>query len=151
MKQVVITKKIMLLTVILFCLPIFVFNAYTQESPLKLEAQSDRVIYGINDEVSVTVLLRNLSDEYLDVVEPAINKRSIQFEIIDPDGKKDKILDIQDSEPQIVRLPPKKRFRFTGKFTPEITGNYQVVVRYYGFGGQVLEAVPLSIFVVNRS
>jgi len=119
--------------------------------PLTIEVKTDRLIYNLNQRVGVIVYIRNMSEEPLKVVEPAIDKRSLRFEISQPNNKKDKLLDIYGLKLKIITLPPKKRLKFTTTFIPEMKGQYEINVRYYGFEEKALVAAPVNVFVVNKS
>ena len=120
----------------------------SEESPLVIQVKTDRMIYRLDDTVTVTIYLRNISDEPLSIVEPAIDKRSLYVEIMQPDGKKDKMIDIYGLMLKTIELPPRKRVRFTATFVPEMIGSFDVKVRYYGFGEEPITASPVRLFVV---
>ena len=124
---------------------------FAQEfDPLVLEARAGKIIYGESDEIVLTIYLRNVSKDPIDIVEPAINSRSLFVEINHPDKRADKLLAIQDNEPEIISLASGKRLKFIARFNPQMSGNYRINVRYSGFAGKTFEAAPISIYVVKH-
>lgn len=119
-------------------------------SSLVFLAKTDRMIYRINQEIIITVYLKNKTQEALDIIEPAIAPESFMFEIISPDGKKDKLLNIYGLKLETLRLYPNKRIKFIVKFFPEIAGNYNVNIKYYGFKNSALNVSNLQVFVVGN-
>ncbi len=128
---------------------LFAQNIFEKPESLKVEAVSERMIYSLGQEVNITVYLKNISEDTLELVEPAIDKRSLNFDITLPNTKKEKLLDIYGLTLETVRLAPKKRLKFTAKFTPESSGNYFIDVRYNGFQNKTLSAITVSVFVVS--
>jgi len=122
------------------------FGAYTG---LLISAETDKMIYQLDDEVTVTVFLKNKTEEPIEIVEPAIDKKSFLFEIILPDGKKDNMLSISGMNLRIIRLYPKKRVKFTTKFLPEMPGNYDINVKYNGYS-EPLVFPAIRVFVVGN-
>jgi len=122
---------------------------FEKNLPLKVQAKSPKMIYRLDEKVIIEVLLRNTGDEPLDIIEPAVDKLSFMVEIVMPDGKKDKLLDIYGLKLENIRLYPKKRVKFVAEFVPEQVGHYQVNVTYNGYSGISLKASPVSVFVVN--
>ena len=127
----------------------YAFDIETDNIPLKIVAGADRMIYPVDQKVSITVYIKNTGEDTVEIVEPAIDKRSFFFEISLPDGKKDKLLDIYGLNLQKIKLPPKKRIKFTASFTPETAGRYRIDVRYFGYKDVTVEAEPLFVHVVN--
>lgn len=127
----------------------YALNVDEENVPLKLLAGTERMIYKIDQKVPITVYLKNIGENPVEIVEPAIDKRSFFFEITFPDGKKDKLLDIYGLSLQKITLPPKKRIKFTASFTPEFSGEYHVEVRYFGYNDATLTAAPVIIHVVK--
>ncbi len=122
---------------------------YGRMKPLKLEVKSARLINEVGKPVEIYIFLRNMIDESLEITEPAIDEKSFKVEITMPDGKKDKLLDIYGLTLKTIRLYPKKRIKFKTEFIPEIAGNYDIKVSYHGFEEEILEAEPITVFVVN--
>ncbi|MBU4305312.1 MAG: hypothetical protein KJ893_06810 [Candidatus Omnitrophica bacterium] len=71
------------------------------------------------------------------------------FEITQPDGKKNKLLAIYGLNLQKIKLPPKKRLKFTASFTPEMSGSYEIEARYYGYQDKTIVSSLFKVFVVN--
>ncbi|MCK4993524.1 MAG: hypothetical protein KAS13_00580 [Candidatus Omnitrophica bacterium] len=124
---------------------------YGRRKSLKLEVKSEKMINVVDKPVVIEIVLRNMIDESLEIVEPAIDTNSFLIEITMPNGKKDKLLDIYGLKLKTIRLYPKKRLKFKTKFIPEITGPYDIEVRYNGFVEEKLEAEIVTVFVVNSS
>ncbi|MCM8813911.1 MAG: hypothetical protein NC924_08270 [Candidatus Omnitrophica bacterium] len=126
-------------------------NALAQYgNEVELTAGTERVIFAVNREVTILVYIRNLSEGAVELLEPAVDKRSLTFEIIDPNGKKDSLLQIYGLELKKIRLLPKKRIKFNARFTPELLGEYTIQVKYLGYEEKVLTALPLTIHVVKE-
>jgi len=146
-------RKILIFVFAVLTLTIMILNlksyVWAQISPLKVDVKLDRMIYVVDQEVVFTIYIRNVSQEAVDVIEPAIDRKSLRIEIIQPDQKKEKLLDIYDADLKQIRLYPKKRLKFKVKFSPELLGKYEIKVQYYGYEGQVLSAPDVSIFVVG--
>ena len=117
--------------------------------PVKIAAGTERMIYKVDEKIPISVYIRNMGEKAVEIVEPAIDKRSFFFEITLPDGKKDKMLDIYGLTLQKITLPPKKRIKFTTTFTPEASGMYRIDVRYSGYNDSVVSAEPLILHVVK--
>jgi len=124
-------------------------SARAQISPLQVEVKVARLIYAVEQEVVLTIYIRNVSQEAVNLIEPAIDRRSLRIEIIQPDHKKEKLLDIYETDLKSIRLYPKKRLKFKAKFSPESLGEYKIKVQYHGYEGQVSLAPVVSIFVVG--
>ncbi len=122
---------------------------YGRRKSLKLEVKSARMINKVDKPVEIYIFLRNMIDEPLEIIEPAIDEKSFMIEITMPDGKKDKLLDIYGLQLKTIRLYPKKRLKFKTEFIPETAGNYDIKVSYNGFLEETLEADPITVFVVN--
>ncbi len=124
-------------------------SIYVREKSLKLEVKSEKMINVVYKPVKINILLKNLIDEAIEIIEPAIDEKSFLIEITMPDGKKDKMLDIYGLKLKTLRLYPKKRIKFKTEFIPEIAGNYDINVTYNGYLEERLQADPVTIFVVN--
>lgn len=138
--------------VILFFLGITMSFAQNLPGPLKslaVEVQSERMINQVNQKVGIIIYLKNTSDEPIEVIEPAIDEKSLMVDIIMPDGRKDKLLDIYGVTLDTIRLYPKKRIKFKTNFIPEQVGNYEIKTRYNGYNNEAIEAIPVNIFVVT--
>jgi hypothetical protein len=115
---------------------------------ISLEAKTDRMIYHVNQQVTITVYIKNKIDDPVELIEPAIDKRSFMIDIIAPDGKKEKMLAIYGMNLKTLELPPQKRIKFTARFIPEMAGNYNVKIRYNGYKEQIIDVPELNVFVV---
>ncbi len=124
-------------------------SVYAQENLLELLVKTDRMIYRLDESVFITLYLINNTDEPLEVVEPAVDRNSFNVEIMQPNNKKEKLLAIYGLELKKIRLYSKKRLKFVTKFTPELLGEYQINVRYNGFGQKPLVGNPVKLFVVR--
>ncbi|MFH1093790.1 MAG: hypothetical protein V1739_06530 [Candidatus Omnitrophota bacterium] len=122
---------------------------YGRKKSLKLEVKSTKMINELNKPVEINIYLRNISGEPLEITEPAIDENSFMIEITMPDGKKDKLLDIYGLKLKTIRLYPKKKLKFKTEFIAETAGNYDIKVSYNGFAEEMLEADPITVFVVN--
>ncbi|MBU1087395.1 MAG: hypothetical protein KKD05_07740 [Candidatus Omnitrophica bacterium] len=122
---------------------------FGNNSGLSMQAKIDKMIYKLDQEVMITVYLKNKTAEPIDIVEPAIDKSSFMFEIVAPDGKKDKMLSIYGLKLENIRLYPKKRIKFTAKFLPETPGNYDINIKYNGYKNP-LSLPAMRIFVVGN-
>lgn len=118
-------------------------------NPLKIEAKTDCMVYRLGQEVLITVFIKNISDETIALNEPAIDSRSLYFEIVNPLKKSDKLLDIHSLKLKKIRLYPKKRLKFTTKFVPEQLGSYEIKINYHGYEDKVLVARPITLYVVR--
>jgi hypothetical protein len=91
-KKYLFLKSVVLLMVLLSVPAGYEIHAQDFGGPpivmLKVDAGTERMIYKVDQEVSIMVFLRNMSETALEIVEPAIDKRSLFFEITLPDGKK---------------------------------------------------------------
>ncbi|MCG2712026.1 MAG: hypothetical protein L6416_06850 [Candidatus Omnitrophica bacterium] len=124
-------------------------SIYGRKKSLKLEVKSAKMINEINKPVEINIFLRNITEESLELTEPAIDERSFMVEITMPEGKKDNLLDIYGLKLKTIRLYPKKRLKFKTEFIPETAGNYNIKVSYNGFMEEMLEAESITVFVVN--
>ncbi len=125
------------------------YGIYNRKKMLKIAVKSKKMINLVNEPVEISIIIRNMVDEAIEMVEPAIDEKSFVIEITMPDGKKDSLIDIYGLKLKTIRLYPKKRVVFKTEFTPEFTGNYDVNVKYNGFVEERLEAEPITVFVVN--
>ncbi|MFH1061344.1 MAG: hypothetical protein V1747_00455 [Candidatus Omnitrophota bacterium] len=117
---------------------------------LLIEAQTDRMIYKVDQEVIITVYIKNKTEDVIELIEPAIAPESFMFEIVAPDRKKDKLLNIYGLKLETIRLYPKKRIKFTAKFLPETPGNYDINIKYNGFKTKALTVPSMRVFVVGN-
>ena len=123
----------------------------SQEKPkLKISVSTEKNVYYLGEEVQLTVLIRNFSDEAIDVIEPAIDRRSLNIEIIQPSGLSDRMLAIYGLKLETVRLGAKRRIRFNTAFTPEQLGKFTIKVTYFGHGDDMMTADPKNIFIVQK-
>lgn len=118
-------------------------------SGLIISAKTDKMIYKLDEDVTITVFLKNKTEEAVDIIEPAIDKQSFDFEIAFPDGKKDKMLSIAGMNLDTIRLYPKKRIKFTTSFLPEMPGNYDISIKYNGYK-KPLSFPAMRVFVVGN-
>ncbi|MBU1045186.1 MAG: hypothetical protein KJ915_12405 [Candidatus Omnitrophica bacterium] len=156
MSQIVFRKALLIiLSLLIFsgltsqCFSLNDSDLFGNNSGLSIEALTDRMIYKTDQEVVVTVYLKNKTEEPIDIVEPAIDKSSFMFEIVYPDGKKDKMIGIHGVKLETIRLYPKKRIKFTAKFLPETPGNYDINVKYNGYKTP-LSFLAMRVFVVGN-
>lgn len=119
-----------------------------QTKPLKVWVKTSKLIYRLTEEIKFKATLKNISTEPQEVIEFAIDPRSLFIEVTKPDKKKEKFLVIYGLKLQTLRLYPDKTLEFETKFKPEMAGEYTIEARYYGFGGEVFLAVPVKIFVI---
>ncbi|MCP4649440.1 MAG: hypothetical protein GY853_05075 [PVC group bacterium] len=124
-----------------------------KEKPiLTLWAKADKMVYCLNeDTVNINVYLKNNSDETLELVEPAIDKRSFVIQIEQPDEEKQNLLEIYGLDLKTIRLFPGKRIKFPINFSPETLGEHKVHVLYNGFNDKTISVAPVSVFVVRQN
>ena len=119
-------------------------------APLEVVVSTEKDVYYLGEEVQLLILIRNVSGETLEVIEPAVDRRSLNIEIIQPGGMRDRMLAIYGLKLDTVRLPAKRRIRFTTSFTPEALGTFTVHVTYSGYGAEIFAAAPREVFVVQK-
>ncbi|MBI4846686.1 MAG: hypothetical protein HY810_09510 [Candidatus Omnitrophica bacterium] len=125
-------------------------GATDKELPVAIVLKTSKMIYHTNEKVSIEVFIKNLSEETIIITEPAIDKSSISFEIIDPLGKKDQLLSIYGIKLKSINLATKRRVKYQASFIPEMNGTYEVKASYSGFRATTIYAEPVSVFVVNH-
>lgn len=115
-----------------------------------LTVKAEQMIYRLEAEpVNLNVYIANNSEEPLEIIEPAIDRRSLFVEILSPDGKTDNMVAIYGLNLKTIRLMPGKRVKYLINFTPEIQGEFIIKVYYNGFGDKPIEASPVTVFVVS--
>ncbi|MFH1458919.1 MAG: hypothetical protein ABIG64_00910 [Candidatus Omnitrophota bacterium] len=124
------------------------FNSEEKES-LEILVKTSRLVYHKDKEIMIYVFFKNNAEEALELLEPAIDKKSLMFEIVQPDGKKEKLLDIYGLNLKKIILPQDKRIKFKANFIPEMLGTYQINVSYFGFQDKEIKARPISVYVVS--
>jgi len=147
----------MIVTLMAVCMVLPGHQCYAQEGydyyyrPLDIEMVLGQMIYRLDEEIKITVYLKNNTDEALEILEPAIDQRSLFFDITLPGGKKEKLIDIFGLSLDRITLPRGKRVKFTTEFSPEVVGTYELKVSYRGFAEQTISSDHLTVFVVNPS
>ncbi len=156
MSQKVLGKACIIILGVLFfagltnqCFAIRDEDLFGNQSDLMISAKTDKMIYKIDDEVKITVFLKNKTKEPIDIVEPAIANSSFLFEIVSPVEKKDKMLSVKGVNLKTIRLYPKKRVKFTTQFLPEMPGTYDISVKYNGYK-KPLVFPAIRVFVVGN-
>ncbi|MFH2137192.1 MAG: hypothetical protein ABII88_01620 [Candidatus Omnitrophota bacterium] len=145
---------LMLMSVVLIKAPCadYFFGESDKINLLELRAKADKMIYRLNEEeVSLTIYLTNVSEEPLEIVEPAVDRRSFFIEVIDPMGKKDNLSVIYGLKLKNIRLLAGKRIKFTAAFNPESLGEHVIKVSYNGYGEVSVYAEPVSVYIVRAA
>ncbi|MFH2145129.1 MAG: hypothetical protein ABII75_03765 [Candidatus Omnitrophota bacterium] len=123
--------------------------SFAQEAVLEVVVEVNRMVYRMDEEITATVYIKNKCTETLEVTEPALDSRSLEIEIVQPDAKRFKLLNIQGINLKKIRLYPEKRIKFIAKFIPELLGEFQIAAKYYGFEDIVLVSNAATIFVIG--
>jgi hypothetical protein len=66
----------------------YALNVDEENVPLKLLAGTERMIYKVYQKVPITVYLKNIGENPVEIVEPAIDKRSFFSKLPFPTGRK---------------------------------------------------------------
>jgi len=135
---------------IIFLLSFFSQCFADEENKVYIKAFTDKMIYYLNDTVKITVYIVNESDEPIEVIEPAIDRRSLFIDIVQPDNKKEKLSVIYGLSLNHIRLYPQKRIKFQTEFGADMLGEYTINVLYYGYGNKKLKCAPVKIYTIRR-
>ncbi len=140
------------LTVVALILPSITMGAdFDTNSQVALEAYAKRLIYSVDQDVELIIYIRNMGKKTQKVIEPAIDARSLQVEVICPDGSVDKKIAIYGLELKTLELLPGKRIKYKTGFSPEKLGKYEVKISYMGYNQVKLTAPPVYVYILRPS
>ena len=121
-----------------------------ETADIALTVKAEKMIYRLEGElVEFTVYIANNSEEAIEIIEPAIDRRSLFIEIELPDATTDNMVAIYGLNLKTIRLQPGKRVKYSTTFKPEVQGEHIIKVSYYGVGENPVKANPVVVFIVS--